>query len=99
LLVPVLAGFLSGAVLHGRIAERIGPMNRLAWMLAAGLGIGIVGGAILGLLAWASSGSIGPGRLQDVGPDPLAVGLWAALEIGVAAVGGLAAAARPGRKS
>jgi hypothetical protein len=99
LLVPVLAGFLSGAVLRGRIVERIGPMNRLAWMLAAGLGIGIVGGAILGLLAWASSGSIGPGRLQDVGPDPLAVGLWAALEIGVAAVGGLAAAARPGRKS
>jgi hypothetical protein len=99
LLVPVLAGFLSGAVLRGRIAELIGPMNRQAWMLAAGLGIGIVGGAILGLLAWAASGSIGPGRLQDVGPDPLAVGLLAALEIGVAAVGGLAAAARTGRKS
>jgi hypothetical protein len=99
LLVPVLAGFLSGAALRGRIVERIGPMDRLVWMLAAGVGMGVVGGAILGFLAWTSAGSIGPGRLQDVGPDPVVVGLWAALEIGVAALVGLAAASRSGRKS
>ncbi|WP_213815950.1 DUF6350 family protein [Glaciihabitans sp. dw_435] len=61
-------------------------------LLATGLGMGVVGGALLGLLAWASSGAAGPGRLHQVGPDPLVVGLWAALEIGVAAVLGLLAA-------
>jgi hypothetical protein len=93
LLVPVLAGFVAGAVLRGRLSAGLAS-NRAAWMLAAALGIGVVGGVILGLLAWAASGSIGPGRLQDVGPDPLAVGLWAAVEIGVAALVGVAVASR-----
>jgi hypothetical protein len=47
---------------------------------------GLVGGALLGLLAWAASGSAGPGRLTDVGPDPLLVGGFAALEFAVAGV-------------
>jgi hypothetical protein len=94
LVVPVLAGFLVGALLSGSLAERIRSVGRLTWMLGAGLGTGVVGGAILGILAWASAGSIGPGRLQAAGPDPLAVGLVAALELGVATFVGMAASRR-----
>ncbi len=94
LIVPILAGFLAGALLSGSLAERIRSTGRLTWMLGAGLGSGVVGGAILGLLAWASAGSIGPGRLQIAGPDPVAVGLIAALEFGVAAFAGMAASRR-----
>jgi hypothetical protein len=94
LVVPILAGFLAGALLAGSLAERVKTTGRLTWMLGAGLGSGVVGGAILGFLAWASAGSIGPGRLQTAGPDPIAVGLVAALELGVAAFAGMAASRR-----
>jgi hypothetical protein len=94
LLVPILAGFLVGALLSGSLAERVRETGRLAWMLGAGLGTGVVGGVILGLLAWASAGSIGPGRLQIAGPDPVLVGLLAAVELGVSAFVGMAASRR-----
>jgi hypothetical protein len=94
LVVPILVGFLVGALLSGSLAGRIRSTSRPVWMAGAGLGIGVVGGAILGLLAWASSGAIGPGRLQVVGPDPVAVGLIAALELGLAACAGMAASRR-----
>ena len=94
LLVPILAGFLAGAVLRGRMADPLLGPATASWSLLTGLGMGVAGGAILGLLAWSSAGSIGPGRLQVAGPDPLAVGMWAALEIGVAAALGMLAASR-----
>ncbi len=85
LVVPVVAGFLVGAVL-GPGAR--GTFGRRELALVA-VGVGVVGGVILGLLAWASTGAAGPGRLQDVGPNPFAVGGWAALELGLAAMAGL----------
>jgi hypothetical protein len=94
LLVPVLAGFLVGALLCGPLSGRIASTARGTWMLGAGLGTGVVSGAILGLLAWASAGAIGPGRLQQAGPDPLTVGLLAALELGVSAVLGMVVSRR-----
>jgi hypothetical protein len=53
--------------------------------------MGIVAGALLGLLAWWSAGAMGPGRLAVVGPNPLLVGALAAAEIGVAAALGMLA--------
>jgi hypothetical protein len=94
LVVPIIAGFLVGAVLRTGLASRIRSTGSFTWLLGSGLGIGVVGGAILGLLAWASAGAIGPGRLQHAGPDPFAVGLIAALELGVSAVVGMLAARR-----
>ncbi|MBG6055552.1 hypothetical protein IWX81_001975 [Salinibacterium sp. CAN_S4] len=85
LLVPVVAGFLVGAILGPGARKKLGR-GQLALVA---VGIGLVGGVVLGLLAWASTGAAGPGRLQDVGPDPLAVGGWAALELGLAAMAGL----------
>jgi hypothetical protein len=94
LLVPLIAGFLVGAVLCSSLSARVRSTGALATVVGAGLGTGIVGGGILGLLAWASSGAIGPGRLAQAGPDPLMVGLFAALELGVAAVAGMATTRR-----
>jgi hypothetical protein len=91
-LVPVIAGFLAGALLRSRAASVTAqPRFSVLRTILTGVGMGVVGGAILGLLAAASAGSVGPGRLAVVGPDPWQVGLWAALEIGVAAVLGILA--------
>lgn len=95
LLAPIIAAFLVGAVLGPRLATTF----RLVGRLLVGVGIGVVGGVILGLLAWASVGAAGPGRLATVGPDPLLVGAWAALELSVAAILGLLASLRRPREA
>lgn len=93
-LVPLLAGFVAAALLRAtRKAHVDGP---LALFLTA-LGIGVVAGIQLGLLAWWSSGALGPGRLHDVGPNPWLVGAIAAGEVAVAAVIGLLAGGRARR--
>lgn len=89
ILIPIVAGFLAGALLH-----RQATAPRITRALAIGAGMGLAAGAALGLLTWASAGSAGPGRLVTVGPDPWQVALWAALEVGVAAILGLLAATR-----
>ncbi len=89
LLVPIVAAFVAGALLFARL-ERTEPL----WVAGAGLATGAAGGILLGLLAWFASGAAGPGRLVQVGPDPIAVAGFAALEIGLAATAGLFAASR-----
>lgn len=90
LLVPVVAGFLVGAVFGPGLRRQLsGPL-----LAVAGGATGVVGGVILGLLAWFSAGAAGPGRLLTVGPNPWAVGGWGALEIGIAAVIGIVVARR-----
>jgi hypothetical protein len=59
--------------------------------------VGIVAGVELGLLAWWSSGAMGPGRLHDVGPNPWLVGSIAAAEVAVAAIVGLVPGGRARR--
>lgn len=95
LLAPIIAGFLVGAILGAGVRRRLeGPR-----VVVAALLMGVVAGVILGVLSWFASGGLGPGRLADVGPNPWAVGLWAALEIGVAAtIGVLASGKLPTRR-
>jgi Family of unknown function (DUF6350) len=94
LAVPVVAGFLAGAVTGRGVRD-----ESVATRALTGLMIGVVGGALLGGLAALSGGAAGPGRLADVGPDPLMVALFGALEIGIAAVLGMATLDfRPGRR-
>jgi len=83
LLVPVLAGFAAALLVRPRLV-RAGLTGR-GWLIGTGVGLGVAGGVVLGALAWLASGSAGPGRLVDVGAPWLAVGLWGALEIGLAA--------------
>ena len=97
LLVPVLAGFFIALAVRPRLARELGSRASVRSFLAAGLASGVVGGILLGMLAWASAGAAGPGRLVDVGPSPLLVGGFAALEIGVASMIGLLAG-RPSRR-
>lgn len=88
LLVPVVAAFLVGAV----FGRRLDPAPLV--IAGAAVGMGVVAGLSMGLLAWASSGSAGPGRLAQVGPDAAAVGVAIALEVAIAGGLGLVAATR-----
>ncbi|MBM7505614.1 DUF6350 family protein [Agromyces aurantiacus] len=90
LALPVLLGF-GGAVLVARSApdRRDEPW----WVtLSVGLAAGGIAGAVLGGLAACSAGSVGPGRLSDVGPDALLVAAAAAASVTVGAVAGAFAA-------
>lgn len=89
LIVPVVLGFLVGVVLRPRLAAAFGERPSLPWMLATGGLSGVVAGVIFGLLAFWSAGAAGPGRMAELGPAPLMVGLCAALEIGVTVTIGL----------
>lgn len=92
-IVPILAGFIVAVLLRSR--QSLGGGVRT--LLATAAGIGVVAGVELGLLAWWSSGALGPGRLHDVGPNPWLVGAIAAAEVAVAAAIGLAAGGRRSR--
>lgn len=93
LLVPVVAGFLAGVAVRPGLVRDLGVPRPLE-VLGVAVGAGVVGGLLTGFLAAASGGSAGPGRLAQVGPDPLLVGLVAAAEFAVAVGIGLAAASR-----
>ena len=94
LIVPVIAGFAAGAVLGQRMQRDRARDRDGAVVALSALGIGLVGGVALGLLASWSGGAAGPGRLSEVGPNPLAVGGWAAVEFAVASLIGLITAVR-----
>nr|WP_281361024.1 DUF6350 family protein [Schumannella luteola] len=97
LLVPIVAGFLAGAATRGGLRRELGEEGSGRWMLVAALGGGVTGGLVMGLLACASGGAAGPGRLVSVGPDPVAVGLVSAVEFALA-IGIGFAAGRPLRR-
>jgi hypothetical protein len=80
LLVPVVAGFLAGAAVRPALARALDGV-RLPTVAATALAGGAFGALLLGLLAWASAGSAGPGRLVDVGPSPWAVGFAVLAEL------------------
>ena len=92
LLVPVVAGFLAGVAVRPALTRALDGV-RLPAVLIVGLGGGVVGAILLGLLAWASAGSAGPGRLADVGPSPVAVAIVALLELAPAIALGLVSGA------
>jgi hypothetical protein len=91
--VPVVAAFLVGVGVRPALARVVGRPSAPLVLGVAVIG-GAAGGLLLGVLAAASGGAAGPGRLEQVGPDPLAVGLFAALEFAVGIGVGLAAASR-----
>lgn len=96
LVVPVAAGFLAGAIVLPRLRrDADASAGRL---VATGAGIGVVSALLVAALCWLASGSAGPGRLSDVGPDALVVGGLTLLEVGVAAIIGLLVSARRERR-
>ena len=95
--VPLLAGFLAAVLLRSRVDAGDSGRDGLRSRILTAVGIGVVAGIQLGLLAWWSSGALGPGRLHDVGPNPWLVGSLAAAEVAIAAVIGLVVGARARR--
>jgi hypothetical protein len=101
-LLPVAAGALAGLGVRGRLrpaGETAGdaPSPLLPLTLAAG--IAIVTAAAAALIAFLSSGSMGPGRLAVAGPAPgavaLAIGVEVALGAGIALLAPRRAAIAP----
>jgi Family of unknown function (DUF6350) len=90
--VPLAGGMTAGWLLARRrlrrAADRAGPAPTWAGLLGAAALAGPVAGLALGLLAWASGGSLGSGRLSVTGPVGWEVGVIAT---GVVALGALIA--------
>jgi hypothetical protein len=79
-LLPIAAGGVAGWVLRDRVrALTTAPEYGLRVVLAVGVAAVTGGGAAL--MAWLASGSIGPGRLAHVGPQPGAVALAVGVEV------------------
>jgi hypothetical protein len=98
LAVPVLAAMFAGWLLTQRL--RRDPETRTPqWPMLVGSAAiaGPVAGVVLGLLALISGGSLGAGRLSDIGPVPWQVALVATAVVAVSATIG-AAVARTFRK-
>ena len=101
LVVPVLAGVLAGWWFlregENHFDEWLAIKVHARWFtatastLALGVLIGAVAGVLAAGLAWLARGSAGLGRLTDIGPSPLWLGLWLAAEVGIGVVIGYAA--------
>ena len=98
LAVPVVAGFVSGALVRPGLVRALADASRALWFTGVALGGGLFGGVLAGMLAAASAGAIGPGRFVQVGPDAVAVGLAGAGLFAVGILLGLLAAV-PSRRT
>ncbi|MEC5184556.1 hypothetical protein RCH12_002025 [Cryobacterium sp. MP_3.1] len=99
LLVPVLIGFVVAVLVRQSVDKRANALHGTARMLGTGALMGVVAGILLGLLAWWSAGAMGPGRLAEVGPNPLLVGALTVLEVGIAAALGMLVGGRRARST
>lgn len=88
-LVPIAAGFAAAwfiaPALFRSLSASLGSAPTFKWLFFTVVGIAVVGGILIGFMAWASGGAAGPGRLVDVGPNALRTGGIAALELCIAA--------------
>jgi hypothetical protein len=94
ILLPIAAGFVAAFFIRPALVRNLGSYATLRWIALAVLGIAIVGGVLIGFMAWASGGAAGPGRLIDVGPAPVRTGGVAAVEFLIASAVGMYAASR-----
>lgn len=93
LLIPVVAGLLAGWFFiragENHFDEWLSFKVRMRWLSLPGstLFLGAVTGlgaaAMTWLLFWLSEGSIGIGRLTELGPDPFTAALWIGGEVAV----------------
>jgi hypothetical protein len=87
LIVPLLSAFVATILVRGHLAQ-VRYLFALAWSAAfsVGLSIAAVAAIEMTLLALMASGSAGPGRLQEVGANPFALGLVTFAEVGAVSV-------------
>jgi len=75
----------AAGVVAGVVAERRAPAGRWVATAATGAGAGALAGAVLAAMLLVTGGAIGPGRLAETGPLPLA----GMLAVGSLGLGGL----------
>ena len=93
LLVPPLVAAVAAARAH-----RLYPTSRWEEGAVRGCAGGILAGLVVGVLAGLAGGSVGPGRMQQVGPFATDVTLHAVVALGLGGLaGGLLATARTRR--
>lgn len=91
-LLPVALGALAGWIVRSRLvapavvadaepAAGDEQPDRIGARAAIALGIAVLSAAVAALLSALASGSIGPGRLTEVGPQPGAVALAVGVEV------------------
>ena len=93
--VPALGGLAAGWLLVRRLTrprppgpgEPAPPRREPPWSLVIGSALlaGPVAGLVLAVPAWASGGSLGDGRMADIGPVPWQVALAGAAVVAVTA--------------
>lgn len=92
LLVPVLAAFVCAVLIRQRMpapGQAGAAVSRTREFVLSGVAMGLVAGVLIGLLAWWSAGAMGPGKLAEIGPDPLIVGALAFVETAIGATIGM----------
>jgi hypothetical protein len=80
--VPALAGLVAGATVGRWFTDRDGG-SLVAGL--AGVGTGVLLGAVSAVLVWVAGGSLGDGGLAQVGAPALATGIAVAAQSGIAA--------------
>jgi hypothetical protein len=78
--VPVLCGVVAGV-----LAVRSYPCARYGSAAVRGLAGGMLGGLLQGLAMAGAGGAVGPGRMEDVGPETLACTVAAVVALGLGA--------------
>jgi hypothetical protein len=79
--LPVIAGAVAGV-----LANRRYPVYGVDHAALRGALAGLAGGVAFGLMTVLATGSVGPGRMQDVGPDVLATTLVCAVAFALGGV-------------
>lgn len=90
LIVPVLVGFLGAAAVRPAVVRAARGRGLVVSLILTALGIAVVASVLLAVLAFVASGSIGPARLQEVGPSALSVLLAALASTSIGALVGMA---------
>ncbi|MDX2026129.1 DUF6350 family protein [Microcella sp.] len=91
LIVPVLAAFIAGLAVRPRLVAALDGEPPRWWGLGTAALAALIAGGAMGFLAFVGAGAAGPGRLAEVGPDPVTVGLWMFVETLIGASLGLLA--------
>ncbi|MCQ9164883.1 MULTISPECIES: DUF6350 family protein [unclassified Arthrobacter] len=96
LAVPVAAGMLAGwwfvRTGENHFDEWLSMKVRQRWLslpgstLVLGVAVGLVAAVLGCIVFWLSGGSVGLGRLTEVGPSPLAAAAWLGAEVGAGVV-------------
>lgn len=96
LIIPVMGGLLAGwwfvRAGENHFDEWLSLKVRQRWLSLAGstvflaVVIGVIAMVFSTVLFWLSSGSIGLGRLTEIGPVPLTAALWVGIEVAIGVI-------------